>query len=69
MVSAHASGSLSAGYRLSFLIATGVVALAVTIVLVQLNLQACQRELARQREAAGDDAAPVSKAGASLCRA
>jgi EmrB/QacA subfamily drug resistance transporter len=50
---AHAAGSLSAGYRLSFLIAVGMAALAALTVAVQLRSPACQQELTRQQPAKG----------------
>lgn len=50
---AHASGSLVAGYRLSFLIATGMAVLAAVIVTVQLRSRTCQQELTRQQPAQG----------------
>ena len=67
--SAHASGSLAAGYRLSFLIATGIAVLSAVIVASQLNPRACQHELERQQAAAGDGIAPGAQAGASVRRA
>jgi EmrB/QacA subfamily drug resistance transporter len=48
---AHAAGSLAAGYRLSFLIAAGLAVLAAVIVAVQLRSRACQQELTRQNPA------------------
>jgi EmrB/QacA subfamily drug resistance transporter len=62
---AHAAGSLVAGYRLSFLIATGIAVLAAILVAVQLRSRACQQELNRQRTAAGGPA-PVPAAEAQL---
>jgi MFS family permease len=50
---AHAAGSLTAGYRLSFLIAAGLAALAAIVVAVQLRSRACQQELIRQQPAQG----------------
>ena len=45
----HAHGSLTAGYRLSFLIATAVALLALALVAVQIRSADCQEELDRQR--------------------
>jgi len=50
---AHAAGSLIAGYRISFLIAFGMAALAATIVAVQLRSRACQQELISQQPTQG----------------
>jgi EmrB/QacA subfamily drug resistance transporter len=61
---AHASGSLTAGYRLSFLIATGIAVLAAALVAIQLRSRPCQEELTRQ-QAAGD-AIPPPAAEAQL---
>jgi EmrB/QacA subfamily drug resistance transporter len=47
--SAHADRSLTAGYRLAFLIATGIIIAAGVIVAAQLNARACREELARQQ--------------------
>ena len=44
------TGSLAAGYDFSFLIAIGLVLLAIVLVATQLNHQACQAELARRRQ-------------------
>ncbi|HTZ92014.1 MAG TPA: MFS transporter [Streptosporangiaceae bacterium] len=49
----HADGSLVAGYRLSFLIATGFAVLAGVLVAALLSGKACDQELANQRELAG----------------
>ncbi len=46
----HAHASLTAGYRLSFLIATGLARAALAFVAAQLNARACQTELARQQK-------------------
>jgi EmrB/QacA subfamily drug resistance transporter len=62
---AHAHGSLTAGYRLSFLIASGFALAALTLVAVQLSAHACQSELARQRQGSGDPK-PRSTAEAAL---
>jgi len=43
-----AQDSLTAGYRLSFLLATAIAAVAGTIVATQLSSRACQQELARK---------------------
>src|SRR5256885_17161557 len=44
------TGSLAAGYGFSYLVATGIVLIAIVLVATQLNHQACQAELARQRQ-------------------
>ena len=65
---AHAAQhSLTAGYQLSFLIATGIALAAAALVLWQLSDRACQQELARQREQTGSEH-PHAAAGASLRR-
>jgi hypothetical protein len=64
---ANAHGSLAAGYRLSFLVATGIALAALDLVTAQLNAHACQTELARQREQSGAPH-PTSTAEASLRR-
>jgi MFS family permease len=64
---AHASGSLVAGYRLSFLIATGIAVLAVALVLSQLRSRDCQHELARQRAAPGDQLVAPAEAQLRKC--
>ena len=46
------TGSLAAGYNFSFLVAIGLVLIAMLLVATQLNHQACQAELARQRQEA-----------------
>ena len=46
------TGSLAAGYGFSYLVAIGLVLLAIVLVATQLNHQACQTELARQRQQA-----------------
>jgi hypothetical protein len=46
------TGSLAAGYDFSFLVAIGLVLIAMVLVATQLNHQACQAELARQRQEA-----------------
>ena len=43
-------GSLASGYGFSYLVALGLVLLAMVLVATQLNHQACQAELARQRQ-------------------
>lgn len=48
----HAHGSLAAGYRLSFMIATGIALVAAAIVARQLNAATRQPELARQEQEA-----------------
>ena len=62
---AHASGSLVAGYRLSFLVAAGLAVLAGVLVAVQIRSRDCQQELARQQAADGS-ARPVPAAEAQL---
>jgi EmrB/QacA subfamily drug resistance transporter len=47
----QAHGSLADGYALSYGVATGVVLLAVVLVITQVQAPACQRELVRQRRA------------------
>jgi MFS family permease len=61
---AHASGSLVAGYRLSFLIATVLALLAGILVAWQLSSRDCQQELARQQS--GPGAPPTTPAEAQL---
>jgi MFS family permease len=63
----HAHGSLTAGYRLSFLIATGMALGAVALIAAQLNARACQTELARQQQRSGEPN-PICTAEASLRR-
>ena len=46
------TGSLAAGYGFSFLVATGILLIAMVLVATQLNHQACQSELERQRQQA-----------------
>jgi MFS family permease len=46
------TGSLAAGYDFSFLVAIGLVLIAMVLVATQLNHQACQAELACQRQEA-----------------
>lgn len=62
----HASGSLVAGYKLSFLIATALALLTVALVVFQLSSRSCQQELARQRAAAGS--APLVPSAESQLR-
>jgi EmrB/QacA subfamily drug resistance transporter len=50
---AHAAGSLVAGYRLSFLIATGFAVLAGVLVTVQLSSRSCQQELTSKHDQPG----------------
>jgi hypothetical protein len=61
---AHASGSLVAGYQLSFPIATALALLAGVLVAWQLSSRDCQQELARQQS--GRDAPPTTPAEAQL---
>jgi MFS family permease len=44
------TGSLAAGYGFSYLVATGIVLIAMVLVATQLNHKACQPELARQHQ-------------------
>jgi len=46
------TGSLASGYGFSYLVALGLVLSAIVLVATQLNHQACQAELARQRQQA-----------------
>ncbi len=46
------TGSLAAGYGFSYLVATGIVLIAMALVATQLNHKACQSELTRQRQEA-----------------
>jgi sugar phosphate permease len=62
----HASGSLVAGYRLSFLISGGIAVFTALFVLLRLRSSACQKELVRQ-QAAGES--PGAGAGAMIRRA
>jgi len=62
---AHAQGSLAAGYRLSFLVASAIAVLAIALVATQLNARTGQTELARGNEDTGADA-PISTAEARL---
>ena len=62
---AHASGSLITGYRLSFLLAGGLAVLAGVVVTVELRSRDCQQELARQQAADGSER-PVPAAEAQL---
>lgn len=65
---AHAAGSLTAGYQLSFLIAGGIAVLAGVLVAVQLRSRECQEELARQNSAAqGGPAVPPAEAQLRKC--
>ncbi len=51
---AHAAGSLTAGYRLSFLVATGIALLATVLAAWRLGSRDCQQqELARQQPGPG----------------
>jgi MFS family permease len=60
---AHAHGSLTAGYRLSFLLATAVALLALALVAVQMRRKDSHEELARQRLESGSSQ-PRNKAEA-----
>ncbi len=48
-VGTSAAGALTDGYRLSFLIATGIALLAAVLVAIQLRSRDCQEELDRQK--------------------
>jgi MFS family permease len=61
---AHASGSLVAGYRLSFLIATALALLAAVLVSWQIGSRDCQQELVRQQATPG--VPPTTAAEAQL---
>lgn len=63
---ANAHHSLTAGYRLSFLIATGLALAAAAIVAAQLSAPACQNELTRQ---ADGESMPLAEVQAPLRRA
>jgi MFS family permease len=54
LAAAHTAqtGSLAVGYGFSYLVATGIVLIAIVLVATQLNHQSCQAELARQRQQA-----------------
>jgi EmrB/QacA subfamily drug resistance transporter len=65
--SAHASGSLVAGYRLSFLIATALALLAGVLVLWQLSSRESQQELARRRSGPGAPPTPPAEAQLRKC--
>ena len=58
----HADGSLAAGYRLSFMIATGIALAAAAIVARQLNAATRQPELARQEQPAPEALPPTNPA-------
>ena len=61
---ARASGSLVAGYRISFQIATAIAVLAGVLVAWQLSSRDCQQELARQQS--GPGVPPTTPAEAQL---
>ena len=61
---ARSAGSLVAGYRLAFYIATGLAVFATALVAIQLRARECQAELDRQRPAPG--APPATSAEAQL---
>ena len=64
---AHAAGSLVAGYRLSFLVATGFAALAGLLVAVQIRSRDCQQELARQHQQPGVAVGTAAEAQLRKC--
>ncbi len=65
---AHASGSLTAGYQLSFLIAGGLAVLAGLVVTIELRSRDCQQELARQQAAdGGQRLVPAAEAQLRKC--
>jgi EmrB/QacA subfamily drug resistance transporter len=63
----HAAGSLVAGYRLSFLVATGFAVLAGLLVAAQIRSRNCQQELARQRNQPGATAGTAAEAQLRKC--
>jgi EmrB/QacA subfamily drug resistance transporter len=64
---AHAAGSLVAGYRLSFLVAAGIAVLATVLVTWRLGSRDCQQELARQQPAPGTPPATPAEAQLRKC--
>jgi EmrB/QacA subfamily drug resistance transporter len=64
---AHAFGSLTAGYRLSFLVATGIALLAAVLAAWRLGSRDCQQELARQQPGPGAPAATPAEAQLRKC--
>jgi len=63
---AHAHGSLTAGYRFSFLIATCLALAAIVLVATQASSRVCQQEFARQQFETSD---PNGMAAAEARRA
>ena len=63
----HAAGSLVAGYRLSFLIATGFAVLAGLLVAVQIRSRDCEQELARQHQQPGVAVGTAAEAQLRTC--
>jgi MFS family permease len=63
----HAAGSLVAGYRLSFLVATGFAVLAGVLIAGQLRSRDCQQELARQHQRPGVPAGTAAEAQLRKC--
>jgi EmrB/QacA subfamily drug resistance transporter len=62
---AHADGSLVAGYQLAFTVAAAMAILAGVLVVWQLSSRACQRELQRQ-QVGGDSVPPGTPVEAAL---
>jgi EmrB/QacA subfamily drug resistance transporter len=62
---AHADGSLVAGYQLAFAVTAGMAVLAGVLVVWQLSSRACQRELQRQQVGA-DSVPPATPVEAAL---
>ena len=65
---AHTHGSMTVGYRLSFLLATGVALLALALVAVQMRRSEGQERLARRRLESGSSQ-PLNTAEAGVRRA
>jgi EmrB/QacA subfamily drug resistance transporter len=63
----HAAGSLVAGYRLSFLVATSFAVLACLLVAVQIRSRDCQQELARQHQQPGVAVGTAAEAQLRKC--
>jgi Major Facilitator Superfamily len=64
---AHAAGSLTAGYRLSFLVATGIALVAAVLAAWRLGSRDCQQELARQQPEPGTPPATPAEAQLRKC--
>jgi predicted MFS family arabinose efflux permease len=63
----HSAGSLVAGYRLSFLVATGFAVLAGLLVAVQIRSRSCQQELVRQHRQPGVAVGTAAEAQLRKC--